>query len=517
VASPVAQQIPADMLALYPQLRNLAGGLEFAGVNGNPRIVGDKDLNNWQPRVGVAYQLSNRLVMRGGYGLYSMNPVNDFLLTTGFSTSTPLLTTLDGGRTLQPNLLGNPYPSGVNVPIGSSRGPLTFAGQNFNWYNPGMRTPYVHQFSFGYQYQLNNASTLDVSYVGSRTRNANTRRDFNIPSLEFRKQCNLLEGGRPDFCNALVPNPFRGIEAFRGTGMFTAASVSRFQMARPFPQFSGNLQEWGVGQSHIWYNSLQVNYNIRMGRSLTLLANYTLSKMVEREGFNDPYAGVMQQGLYFLDRPHFIKFNTVYELPFGKGQTFGAGATGFMNALISGWQLSTYTQVGSGEPMDLPGNVVLLRDPRTVGGDWTGKVDWKQHQVKGFNPCVLRQFADGRVETQLFSIDRGCGRDPSTYTWLMTADGGYAPRQTPFRSGQIRKQTLFNTDISLSKMLQLTERIRLQFRVEAFNATNYFFFGRNESFNTNPNSENFATMFPSQANTQNGYPRQIQLGIKFFF
>ncbi len=515
VASPLSQQIPAAMLTQYPQLRNLAGGLEFAGVGGNPRIAGDKDLNNWQPRIGAAYAVTDKLVLRGGYGLYNMNPTNDFLQTTGFSTSTPLVATLDGGRTLQPNLLSNPYPSGIAQPIGSSQGPLTFVGRNFNWYNPGMRIPYVHQFSVGFQRQVSNSSTIEISYVGSRTRNANTTRDLNIPSLDFRRQCNLLEGGSPGFCNAQVPNPFRGIEAFRGTGMFTAANVSRFQINRPFPQFSGNLNERGRGESNIWYNSMQINYNVRMGRNLTLLANYTLSKMVEREGYNDPYAGVMQQGLYFLDRPHFIKFNTVYELPFGQGQTFASGSSGFMSKLISGWQISTYTQIGSGEPMNMPSNVVQLRDPRTVGGDWTGNIDWKAHQVKGYNPCVLRQFNDGRVVAQPFSIARGCGTDPSTYAWMMTAD--YAPRQTPFRAGQIRKQTLFNTDISLSKMTQITERIRVQFRIEAFNATNYFFFGRNESFNTNPNSPNFATLFPSQASTQNGYPRQIQLGIKFFY
>ncbi|MEZ5398216.1 MAG: carboxypeptidase regulatory-like domain-containing protein [Bryobacteraceae bacterium] len=495
--------------------RTLTGGLQFAGVGGNPTIVGDKDLNNWQPRIGAAFALTERSVLRGGYGLYFMNPNNNFLETIGFSTSTPLVNTLDGGRTLQPNLLSNPYPQGIATPVGSSVGPLTFVGRNFNWYNPRMRTPYVHQFSVGIQQQITNTSTLDISYVGSRTVGANTARDFNIPSLDFRRQCNLLEGGDPGFCNAQVTNPFRGNEAFLGTGLYTAARTSRFQLARPFPQFTGNLQERGRGESNIWYNSMQVNYNVRMGRDLTLLANYTLSKMVEREGYNDPYAGVMQQGLYFLDRPHFIKFNTVYELPIGQGRSLASNATGFVNKLISGWQFSTYTQIGSGEPTNLPSNVFLLKDPRTVGGDWTGNIDWKAHQIKAYNPCVLRQFNDGRVVPQPFSIARGCGTDPSTYAWLMTAD--YAPRNTPFRSGQIRKQTLFNMDMSLSKMTQITERIRMQFRIEAFNATNYYFFGRNESFNTNPNSPNFGTMFPSQASTQNGYPRQIQLGIKFFY
>ncbi|MBK7930754.1 MAG: TonB-dependent receptor [Bryobacterales bacterium] len=515
--SPIASLIPANMLAMYPNLRNLRGGLEFAGVNGNPRITGVKDMNNWQPRIGAAYSINDKLVVRGGYGLYFMNPNNNFLQTNGFSTSTPLVNSLDSGRTLASNnLLGNPYPNGINRPVGSSLGYNTFAGQNFTHYNPEMRIPYVHQFSLEFQRQITQTSTLSVAYVGSRTVGANDERNLNILPPDIRKQCNLLEGGTPDYCNAQVPNPFRGLEPFRGTGLFPAANVSRFQISRPFPQFSGNLLEQGRGESNIWYNSMQVNYNVRIGRQLTLLGNYTLSKMVERWGYTDAVNNIKQQGLYFNDRPHYIKFNTVYELPFGKGQAIGGNTSGFLNKLISGWQFSTYTQFSSGEPNDLAGNVIQLKDPRTVGGDFTGTPDWKAHQVRGWNPCVLRQFNDGRVVPQAFSITRGCGTDPANYAWLMTAD--YAPdRYNPSRSGQIRKQRLFNMDASVSKMTNITERLRVQFRAEAFNLTNYYFFGRNDGFITDPNNPNFGTMFPNQGNTQNGYPRQVQLGIKIFW
>jgi hypothetical protein len=514
-ASPLASQIPAAMLAQYPNLRNLQGGLEFAGVNGNPSTVGVNDLNNWQPRVGVAFAANDKTVLRGGWGLYFMNPNNNFLETRGFDTNTPIVNTLDGGRTLQPSLLNNPYPGGINLPAGAGNGYNTFVGQGFNWYNPAMRTPYVHQFSFEVQRSISNNATLSVAYVGSRTIGANDERAFNIPTLDFRKQCNLLEGGSPAYCNAQVPNPFRGLEPFRGTGLFTATNVSRFQINRPYPQFTNDLLERGRGESNIYYNSLQVNFNVRMGRDLTLLGNYTLSKMIERWGYEDPYNNVRQQGLYFNDRPHYVKFNTVYELPFGKGKRFINGGGGLVGRLVGGWQVSTYTQMGSGEPNDLPNNAIMLRDPRTPGGDWDGEMRWKDHQVRGWNPCVLRQFDNGTVSPQPFSIARGCGTDTANYAWLMTA--GYAPGFNPSRSGQIRKQPLFNMDFALAKMTQITERLRFQFRAEAFNLTNYYFYGRNNGFITNPNDPNFGTVFPHQASTQNGYPRQVQLGFKVFW
>ncbi|HYP14361.1 MAG TPA: TonB-dependent receptor, partial [Bryobacteraceae bacterium] len=516
--SPIAGQIPANMLALYPHLQNLRGGLEFAGVNGNPTTAWNADWNNWQPRVGAAFQITERLVMRGGYGLYFLNPNNDARRFVGFSTNTPLVNSLDDGRTLLPNLLVNPYPNGINQPVGSSLGYLQNVGQNLETFFPGYRTPKYHSFSYGFQFQPSQNSTIDASYVGSRSQGLNDEREINHPSPEFRAQCNIFEGGSPAFCNEQLPNPFRGIEAFRGTSLYTANTMRRYDLMRPYPQYgNNNMLMRGLNTSKIWYNSLQLNYNHRLRSGLTLLANYTLSKMVERFGYDDPVRGIPGQGLYFNDRPHYLKFSTVWELPFGQGRAIGGGATGFLNKLISGWQLSTFTQTASGEPNNLNPNVIQIRDPRkTIAGDWNGDVDWNQHRIVGWNPCVLRQNNDGTITPQPFSIARGCGTDTSNYAWLRVSEFA-ANRNSPRRSGQIRKQPTFNVDLSVSKMTQITERVRFQFRAEAFNATNYFYFGRDSNFTDNPDDANFGTIFQHLAWTGNGYPRQIQLGFKVLF
>ncbi|MBM3747906.1 MAG: TonB-dependent receptor, partial [Acidobacteria bacterium] len=489
VASPVAAQIPAAMLTQYPSLRNLKGGLSFAGVDGQPRIVSKRDFANWQPRVGAAFQITSKLVMRAGYGLNFLNPNNNYLQTAGFSTSTPIQNSLDGGRTRIPNVLGNPLPGGINVPTGASRGAATFVGQNTSWFNENFWTPYVKQFSFGFQYQLTNRGTLEASYVGTRTVGANSEKAYNIPSLDFRKQCNLLEGGNPAYCDAGLPNPFRDVPAFAGTGFYTSTTLSRYQLNRRFPHFSGDMTELGRNDSNFWYNSLQVNYNHRMSRGLTLLTNYTLSKQVERWGFNDAFANVQQQGLYFLDRTHIFKLTAVYDLPFGKGQRWGSGATGAVQKLIGGWEFNAFYNDSSGEPLDLPGNVIMLKDPRVTP-------DWKAHQVRFWSPCVLRQYNDGSIRPQQFSLDRGCGTDFANYAWLMTAS--YAPRATSYRSGQLRAHSAFTLDFSLNKTTYIGERARVQIGIEAFNAFNHNYFGR-ERGTTDPNNPNFGTLFPNQA------------------
>ena len=508
VASPLVKQIPANMLALYPQLANMKGGLEFAGVNGNSTKAADFYKRTWQPRVGAAYQITPKLVARGGWGLYYINPNNDYLNTTGYTTSTPLVASVDAGRTPIPSNLNNPYPNGINLPPGSSRGYLTYVGQNFNWYSRDFKIPHVHQFSFGFQYQVSNTSTLELSYVGNRTMDLQTNKDSNLPSLDYRKTCNILEGGRPSNCQATTANPFKGLAPFLGTSLYTANTVQKFQMNRPFPQFNGNLNQRGLNQGRVWYNALQVNYNQRFSGGLNLLANYTWSKQIERWGFTDPYVDAYQQGLYYMDRPHALKLTGVYDMPFGKGRKYGAGVGGFAGKLISGWQATTFFNHSSGEPTDLPANVIMLKDPKN------DSVDWKAHQVRGWSPCVLRMDNNGNIAPQSFSVAAGCGTNHADYSWLLLPT--YAPNVNSTRSPNIRKHRAFTMDSSINKMTQIGERLRFQLGLEAFNVLNHNYYGR-QVFDTNANSANFGTIFPHLASSQNGYPRQIQVRIKVFW
>ena len=504
IVNPVASLLPASALAAYPDLANLKGGLTFAGVNGVASRPDHLNRGNVQPRAGFAFQLRDRLVMRGGVGMYFVNPGNDFLKTSGFSTNTSIINSNDGGRNPIAGVLSNPYPTGINVPTGAALGAKTFLGRDFSWFDPSFQSPYVWQFSYGFQYQLGKSSTLEASYVGSRSYNLNMQKAFNIPSLGFRKQCNPLEGGSVAYCDAQLPNPFKGVNDFKGTNFYTAGTLSRYQLARPYPEFSGDLTQQGRNDSRIWYNSAQVVYNVRIRGGLNLLGNYTYSKQIERWGYNDPFANVQQEGPYFLDRPHSFKLTTIYELPFGKGKRFMAGSGTLLDKFIGGWELTNLFIDQSGTPADLPGNVRILRDPKV-------KPNWKDYRVRGFSPCVAREFNDGHIEPMKYAVDAGCGTDTAQYSWLILP--GYAPRETPYRSGQIRKHHAFTMDASLNKTTKITERLRMQFGIEAFNVLNHNYYGR-ESFNTNPFDPNFGTVFPAYAWTGNGFPRQVQIRLK---
>lgn len=492
---------------------NCRGGLTFAGVGGNPTRSANTNYGNIQPRLGAAYQLTRRVVLRGGWGRFFSNPSNDWNKTTGFSTSTPFIPTNNGGRTPIPNVLSNPFPNGITTPVGSSQGPATFVGRDFAWFDPTFKTPSTDQFSFGFQVALPWSSMLDVSYVGSRGHNLQSNRNSNIPSLQFRQQCNPLEGGRADFCDQLSgSNPFKNQPAFLGTGFYTSDELSRFQLARPFPQFSGNLERQGLNEGATWYNSLQVNYNMRWRKNLNILANYNFSKMLERWGFLDEYRNIFQQGLYLDDRPHAFKLTTVYQLPFGKGRWIAGNANRLIDAFIGGWEASTFLMQQSGEPADWQGsntpNVRILNDPRLTP-------NWHSSQVRGWRPCVYRIGDNTGARTPLqYSLDYGCGTDLSTYNFAILPK--YAPRETTFRSAQIRMYGTFTMDASLNKTFALSERFKFQLRGEAFNVLNHYTFPL-ARFNNDPTSPNFGSLFPGQLDASTGLPRQLQLGAKLLW
>lgn len=517
--SPLREAFSEESLALYPNLRNLNGGLQFVNTGGNGSRASSTYTNTVQPRFGAAYQLYDRLVLRGGYGIFFANwPTGDFYQSQGFSTTTQLITSNDEGRTPRHNVLGDPYPNGVQRPIGSSLGLNTFVGQNFNHWNQDAKLPRVHQFSAGFQLRTTANSSLDLAYVGSRTQNLVTSLAHNVPSDAFMAQCDPARGGAPANCNGLVANPFRGLPEFAGTSLGTSAQISRLQMARPFPQFNGDLNQLGRNDGRMWYNSAQAVFRVAPTHGLVLNLNYTFSKQISQEGWINVYAAEPQRGLTAFDRTHAWKVSAHYELPFGRGRQFLSGANGFFDRLVNGWDLNLLYTASSGEPADLPGNAIMLQDPKVTA-------DRNQVFVRGWNPCVLQQSANGSIAPTAASVNiNGCSpTDFSGYGWLVVPQGLQTFRTNPLRSGQIRMPAFYNADLSVNKTIQIHERLRFQFRAEAFNAFNRFnvFSAR---YNSNPldANGNFGTYLPSATGSSSSQmrdapPRSIQLGFKLMW
>jgi hypothetical protein len=499
----------------------VTGGLLFAANGGTSA---NSDLTGFQPRFGVAYQITPKLVMRGGWGKYMINPNNDWFRTDGFNITTPLISSNNDGRTPIQGLLNNPFPGGVLQPPGKSLGLATLAGQGFSFFDPTFKTPYTEQFSLGFQYELPLQSRLDISFVGNRGYKLQTSRQYNQMSLSFRQTCDPLEGGSPAFCNQLVPNPFFGLPQFAGTNLGTSQTVSRATLANPFPEF-GNINQLGRNDGKTWYNALQLNYGIRATKGWDLTVGYTYSKNLEQGGFdnsngNDANAAfidvqrfIYERSVTGYDHPHVVKVSSVYELPVGRGKHFLGSSSRLVDAVLGGWQHTMIFQYSTGAPWNLPGNVFYTKNA-AVDTNWASPV------IQGVNPCVAKVSDTGVIALQPYSVGvPECSLSSYNFLELPT----FAPaRGTPLRTDTIRLHAVPVADMSLSKMFHITEHKSFQFRAEAFNVFNSYWMsggsGANNQFANNPDNSNFGQIIKGTvAQGATNFSRQIQLGFKFIY
>ncbi|MGA2329402.1 MAG: TonB-dependent receptor [Bryobacteraceae bacterium] len=502
VTSPVGALVDYSK---FPDLAALKGGMLFAGVGNNPRQAADLYTSTLQPRVGGAYQITSKLVFRGGWGRYYINPDNSYLQRNGFSKNTGLVASLDGAQTPIPNLLNNPFPAGVQIPSGSSLGLNTFLATAFSFVNPHFKLPYVNQFSVGFQYELPGRVKIDLSYVGNRTRNLQTSRSFNELNLATRQACNVAEGGNPLYCDQLLPNPFYGLAPFLGTSYYSSATLTRANLLRPYPQF-GSLTELARNDGAIWYNALQLTFETRRRKGINLISTYTFSKSIEQNGFLDVQRNIVQRGLAALDVTHRFTLGAIYQLPFGKGRRFLSTTHPFWSRLVSGWESNAMFVWASGIPWTLPANVYYVKEAKI------DNIDWSAPKVYGVRPCVARWNDNGTITMQAFSIAAGC----TEYNFLEGPRYGPA-RLTPISDGRLRLQAVPNLDFSLTKETRVNERLGVQFRAEAFNLMNKYQFPLLQ-FNNNPEDANFGSLTPATAaSTAASYPRQIQFAVKLIF
>lgn len=490
----------------FPELPTLRGGLLFAGVNGVPRGAADLYLHTYQPRIGFAYALNHKTVVRGGWGRYYINPSNNHLQNTGYNANTSMTSSADSNRTASSNLY-DPYPV-INQPTGNSKGLLTYLGNGFNFVNSRFGIPPVHQFSLSIQRALTPRARVDISYAGNRGYRMENSKGFNEEEdSSIRDRCNYLLGATSQiYCTQTFPNPFRNVPGFEGTTHYTASTRSRYELLRPFPQFTSGLTEYMRNDGLSWYNSLMASFNMRAKGGVNINANYTFSKNMERNDFQDPMNNVMQQGITGNDRPHKIIYSMIYQLPVGKGRRWFNKSHGWKSHLISGWEHTVIFQSTSGRTWTLPTSGIYLKDARNP------KFTWDASKIQAVLPCTLNWSNSNVVTWQAYSQDYGC-TEPN---WIITPNYN-PPRYTNKYDNRVRLQTMRLVDASLNKTTRIKEKYSIQFRLESFNVLNSFFVNTRQ-FDNSMTSANFGSLIKAEVSApQSNYPRHIQMAVKFIW
>ena len=394
---------------------------------------------NFAPRVGVAYQMNQKTVIRTGFGLYYnstfMQELNDlrkfwpYLPQQWFSPNTGVV---------------------PDMSI-SDQGPSFTSTQALGGWpqDPNNRTPYSQQWNLFVQRELMQDVTLDVGYVGSANRHQIGYVGWN---------------NAPTPAAAGVPVDPRRRLASSG--------------------FTGNI-DGGSNVFNSEYNAMLLKLTKRFSKGLSILTNYTWGKVLDDQSslseakYQDIFNRRLDWSRSSFDIKHAFKAGYVYDLPFGKGRSYGASWNRFTDALLGGWALEGILQIQSGRPR----NVVTGQDTAHTGS------------YKGRPNCIANPILPVS--------------ERSIYRWF-NKDAFALPVNSYGNCGAmiLEDDGKTSADVSVAKKFRFTERQTLEFRSEFYNLPNVINFG---GPNTTTTSAAFGTI------TSASSARQIQFALRFAF
>ncbi len=430
---------------LRPDLR---GVLRLAGQDGQPRGQFDPTYRNFGPRLGMAYRLNDRTVLRAGYGLFhaprfGTTGAQNFGMP-GAQVTTPWVSSLDGVTPV--NLIDNPYPTGLlqapNTPVYRTQLGLGLLamdrGNKSNIYN--------QQWNLTVQRQLPGQWLVEAGYAGNKGTRIPVSGNWN----QIHPQYQALGAG----LNALVQNPFFGIA---DVGILAQPTVARSQLLRPYPQYTSvNTASPAVAQNmgSSSYHSMVLRTEKRFARGYQLLVTYTNSKLIDNGSgriFGESAFVPPVQNIYNLAAERSLSEGDVSQrlvvahtvaLPFGKRVKW----------LLGGWSATGNFTWNAGFPLALTSS-----GNSGVGSD-----------VLRPNNTGQSAKLTGAPQTRLnrwFDVSRFTVPDPFTF--------GNTSRTLP----DVRGPSRINYDAALQKSFPVFERVSALFRAEVFNLTNtpYFF------------------------------------------
>jgi hypothetical protein len=388
----------------------------------NGKLIRD-NYDNIQPRIGVAYRLTDKMALRAGYGRFYDNWAAVTQNQSNYTQSWPNVAFLAGDD------LNDPFPGAfANDPLQLGSGPIIPADspfdQQFGFLDPKMKNPRSDQWNAGIQRQVTTNSVVTVNYVGSRN---------------SRETLSLTGNAATTF----------------GTG--------DPQLRAPYSYILPLSYVRGVGKSH--YNALQVSSEMKSSSSLSYSLSYTYSKAVNYgcDGYSggcdvqDPNHFERDKGVAGYDLTHILAGSWVYQLPLGKGKRWSTGNR-LVDYSVGNWQLNGIVSLSSGLPFDVQG-------PQQISN---------LNNING----VVRANVVGDPHlgaTKLHPID------PAAFELPAFGSIGNMERNS------LRSDWRRNLDLSLFRSFPITETKRLEFRMEAFNTTNTPVFGIPVNDLTDPN------------------------------
>ncbi len=439
-------------------------------IPGIPKVANtllDSEPNrNFAPRFGFAYKLSEKIALRGGYGIYYDRLSNQLGLLEALSLPGYVRTDLQGAANTSYSMQ-NPFPTlpaRADFPVAPqlSAPPYTTdrPAIGLNAVDPTLKTPYLQQWGMNAQYQATSSTMVEVGYQGTKGSRLATQRLINQPIL------------------ATATSPIGGQ---------TTNTSANASLRVPYVGFSPTGLVWLETSTDSSYNSLQTSVTRRLSKGVRLLASYTWAKSLDNNSGSGTGATFTQldgdqtrlslnRGLSDFDRTHRVVVNFSYNLPYGR-----------LNKQIFGdWQVAGVAILQSGTPIS-----ILDTSGAALYGTANSRASW--------SPGATITTAQGSGRTQ----DR-LNRYFNTAAFVR-AGNFFGDTGRNILRGPIQR----NADLSINKKFTLTERVNLEWRNEFFNVLNIANFA-------NPGGSITAASYGVIRNTT-GNPRVVQFALKLAF
>jgi hypothetical protein len=494
------------------------GGQLFPGVNGQSRDAYYTDWSNVGPRVGFAYAIDSKTVVRGGWGIVYQGGLEGGS-NIGFSETTSYVSSPNGGITPSPSFQsGSPF-AGVSiiVPPGSSQGLLSNIGKGNSFDFPQRKLPLGEVFSFGFQRELPGRWVVDARYAANYSYRNRTMLWLTAANTSLAEWQAAI--ANQNVFTAQVPNPYYNVAAAYqgGSGCGAYPTIWALDLLQPLSQYCDGGGPDLVGQynkpiGENWYNGLEIKVNRHVygsSRGLFVQSAYTWSKTINGDGYPfgwpfqgsaAPVPGGVSTGQEHIiastDRDQVLSITPVWDLPFGKGSRLLPNPPAAAGVFINGWTLSSVMAIQSGQPVGL-------------NNGWTDSCPLSQLHPAN-KPSMGAWFKnDASTLSNCWSEIQNV----QGYTWGL--------QSTPTQVSVVRQPTVPDFDISLMKTTPIRERINFILRLDAFNSFNSPQFGGPDSnpgdgspvYTPGSGWKGFGTVGPTQQN----FPRILKVSGKITF
>jgi len=483
-----------DLSLPNPGAGGRPGALAFAGFG--PGHTGKKRFADthydWSPRIGLAYQVNEKTVVRAGYGIFHSqtngNAADGYIVGavgTGYQYQ-PFSQSPDNG--VHPAFLLDNGP--VILPVQLPTLDPTLANNSSADYidSQSGKTAYVNSWNLSLQRELPGKILLDAAYVGQHGVNlVGSLSNLNQVPSHYLSLGPLLTADITDPA-AAAAGIFAPYAGFTG-------SVA--QALRPYPQFS-NIGIYAEPTASNRYHSFQLKVQKRFSDGLSFLVSYTASKNITNAESNSGFSYTsprppdteqrhLEWAVATNDIPQNLVTSFVYELPVGPGKRF-VNKGGAVGKILGGWQIAGIARYYSGTPLRIRGGAPLP----LFGGSQ------RPNRVPGVDirTAVSRSNFDPAKDVWL-NVD--AFEKPAAYTI-----GNVGPRLP-----NVRGFPGYNEDFTIFKFIPFTEQMKLEFRAEMYNVFNRVNFGGiGQNIN---NTSSFGTV------SGVADPRHIQFMLKFHF